>query len=190
MPNHTPRPEMTPGRAALLGLMGRYLVPGYDYPVTLLEIQKLAYFLQEAGEPLRLSYVAHHYGPYADALRHVLNRLEGHLTEGMGDGRNAPETPLRLLPGAAEEAERCLAASAATQAHLERVAQLIEGFETPFGMELLATVHWVMKHDDEARREPDGAVRAVHRWSTRKAQAMTPPQVHSAWDRLREQRWA
>ncbi len=27
------------------------------------------------------------------------------------------------------------------------MTSLVEGFESPFGLELLATVHWVMKHE-------------------------------------------
>ena len=60
---------MTPGRAALVVLMNRYLGGLMDPFVTLIEVQKLMYFMQEAGEPLRLNYVKHHYGPYADNLR-------------------------------------------------------------------------------------------------------------------------
>jgi O-acetyl-ADP-ribose deacetylase (regulator of RNase III) len=78
MRNATAKPKMTPGRAVVLALMNRYLVPGFDYRLSLLEVQKLDYFLQAAGEPLRLQYQAHHYGPYADNLRHVLHHIEGH----------------------------------------------------------------------------------------------------------------
>jgi hypothetical protein len=109
MKNQTSKPQMTPGRAAVLALMNRYQVPGYGYLLSLLEVQKLAYFLQEAGEPLKLAYEPHHYGPYADNLRHVLHRLEGHYVTGFGDGKNKPDTPLQLLSGAAEEAEAFLA---------------------------------------------------------------------------------
>ena len=49
MPDRTKRPKMTAGRAALLGVMSRYQVPGYEYRLSLLETQKLAYFLQGAG---------------------------------------------------------------------------------------------------------------------------------------------
>ena len=70
--------------------------------MSLLEVQKLAYFLQEAGEPLRLEYVAHHYGPYADNLRKSLRNMEGHYTRGVGDGNNSPETPLEMLPAPSE----------------------------------------------------------------------------------------
>jgi hypothetical protein len=47
---------MTPGRAALVALMHRYLGGLMDPFVTLLEVHKLLYFLQEAGENLRLRY--------------------------------------------------------------------------------------------------------------------------------------
>ena len=54
-------------------LINRYLGGLMDPFVTLIEIHKLMYFMQEAGEPLRLNYAKHHYGPYADNLRHVLH---------------------------------------------------------------------------------------------------------------------
>jgi O-acetyl-ADP-ribose deacetylase (regulator of RNase III) len=190
MTNRTRRPRMTAGRAAVIALMNRYLVPGYDYPLSLLEVQKLAYFLQIAGQPLRLQYVPHLYGPYADGLRHVLNEIEGHFTEGFGDGRNAPETPLRLLPGAAEEAERLLQKDTETQDRLHRVARLIEGFETPLGMELLATVHWVMTHEAAGSHDVVEVLQSVHSWSSRKAASMKPAHVRAACDRLRTQGWA
>jgi O-acetyl-ADP-ribose deacetylase (regulator of RNase III) len=75
-------PKMTAGRAALVELMQRYLGGLLDPFVTLLEVHKLMYFMQEAGEPLRLQYVKHHYGPYAENLRHVLKAVEGHLIAG------------------------------------------------------------------------------------------------------------
>jgi O-acetyl-ADP-ribose deacetylase (regulator of RNase III) len=49
-------PSMTAGRAALVVLMHRYLGGLMDPFVTLIEVQKLMYFMQEAGEPLRLNY--------------------------------------------------------------------------------------------------------------------------------------
>jgi O-acetyl-ADP-ribose deacetylase (regulator of RNase III) len=190
MPNRTKRPKMTPGRAVVLAAMDRYLATGFDYRLSVLEVQKLAYFLQLAGQPLQLDYVAGLYGPYADKLRHVLNHIEGHFTEGYGDGRNAPETPLSLLPGAAEEAANFLAADSTTRTRLDRVAGLIEGFETPLGMELLATVHWVMTHVKAAGENVEMAIDAVHKWNSRKAASMKPVQIRAAWAHIREQGWA
>jgi hypothetical protein len=190
MPNRTKQPNMTAGRAAVLAIMDRYMSTGYDYRLSLLEIQKLAYFLQVAGQPLKLDYKANIYGPYADKLRHVMNHIEGHFTEGFGEGRNAPETPIVLLPGAARLAEEFIARDSETRSRLDRVATLIEGFETPLGMELLATVHWVMKNVEPARSSVDAAIAEVHAWNDRKAKEMKPVQIRAAWSRLLELNWA
>lgn len=189
--NRTPRPKMTKGRAAVLGLINRYLVPGFDYPISLLEIQKLVYFLMEAGEELnQVRFVKHHYGPYADVLRHVLERMDGHFIAGYGAGENKPDTPIHLKPGAAAEAEQYLKEHADTHARFGRVSELIEGFETPYGVELLATVHWVAKREDpEAALNPEAALANVRAWSTRKAKLMRPEQVAAAWRRLKDLGW-
>jgi len=191
MPIRTRRPRMTKDRAVVLGLIRRYLVPGFDYSISLLEIQKLVYFLQQSGEQLhRVQFVKHHYGPYADVLRYVLETIDGHYITGYGDGRNTPDTPIRLKDEAEAEAELYLKEHSATLARIDRVAQLIEGFETPFGMELLSTVHWAATHDDrEAAKDPDAALRAVRAWNTRKAKLMRAEQVEAAWQRLRERGW-
>lgn len=183
------RPAMTPGRAAVLALMGRYVETDYDYRLSLVEVQKLTYFLQEAGEPLKLDFVPHYFGPYADKLRLVLGHMEGHFTRGVGDGRNSPETPLEILPGALDEARAFLADQPDNRARLDRVAALIAGFETPFGMELLGTVHWVMRHD-VAPDNVEDVIAKVHAWSERKQSQMKDGHIRAAWQRLREHGWA
>lgn len=189
MPTATPRPTMTRGRAALVDLMDSYVRTGMSSTLTLLEVQKLMYFAQQAGEPLKLAFVEHHYGPYADNLRHVLNHVEGHFVSGYGDGRNAPTTQLELLDGAVEEARRLLEKEPETVAHLERVRRLIEGFETPFGMELLATVHWVATAREPRARTASEATAAIHDWNPRKARVMRPSHIAAALERLGEQGW-
>jgi O-acetyl-ADP-ribose deacetylase (regulator of RNase III) len=186
MPVRTKRPNMTAGRALVIGLMKQYAALGYSR--TLLEIQKLAYFLQEAGEPLRLRYEAGLYGPYAANLNKVLERIEGHFIRGYGDSQR-PETEIELLPDAAEEAETFLASRSDSSARLQRVADLIEGFETPYGMELLSTVHWVARHQKPRATNADEAVAAVHAWSDRKRQMFKPDHIRIAWQRLQEQGW-
>jgi O-acetyl-ADP-ribose deacetylase (regulator of RNase III) len=178
-------PKMTPGRAVLIRLCEQYLAGLMDFSVSLLEIHKLLYFAQEAGEPLRLTYKKAVYGPYAENLRHVLSAIEGHLLSGYGDGGDDPEKPLELVPGAVEAARAFLADHADTLARFERVAKLVDGFETPFGMELLATVHWLMVHEG-ARDET--VVAAVHRWNPRKRMFLAE-QIQVAVKRLREHGW-
>jgi O-acetyl-ADP-ribose deacetylase (regulator of RNase III) len=187
MPNRTSRPAMTPGRAAMLALAGAYLDSGLDETVTTLELQKLAYFMQEAGEPLKLKFVDYIYGPYADALRKVLEVMEGHYISGLGDDGANPRTEVRLLPGAREEAEAFLASKPVTRGNIARVIDLIQGFEDAYGLELLATTHRVMVRDGTA--DEDAVVRGVHEWNARKKRELSASHVRAAWARLRELGW-
>ena len=62
--------SLTVNRAAFLGLLGRYLASTMAPKASLVEVQKLMYFLKEAGQSLpRLQFVKAPYGPYADTLR-------------------------------------------------------------------------------------------------------------------------
>ena len=186
MPIGTRRPSLTVPRALIIKLMHEYA--GLAYRLTLLEIQKLAYFMQESGEPLRLQYVARTYGPYAHNLNKLLETLEGHFTRGYGDTQK-PDVEIELLPGAAAEAARFLPDNTPAATRLRRVANLIEGFETPYGMELLATVHWVATHGPTPARNADRAVQAVYEWNDRKRQIFRADHIRVAWDRLHEQQW-
>lgn len=187
--HHTPRPAMTPSRAIVLKIWRQYLALGYQ--LRLLEIHKLLYFLQEAGEPLRLRFAKGTYGPYADNLRHLLHRFEGHLTLGFADGRNKPDTEISLQPGAVEEAEAYLAEHADTSRpslqRLNRVLALVEGFESPYGTELLSTVHWVATH--QGAKDLEAAVSAVQAWNPRKRKLMARAHVVLAHHRLAEHGW-
>src|SRR5450759_694733 len=156
-------PNMTPGRAVLIELMARYLGAVMDPFVTLLEIHKLMYFMQEAGENLRLKFEKGLYGPYAKNLRPVLNVIEGYFIVGYGDAEDDPERPIELLPGAIALASTFIESHPETQARFDRVADLIHGFETPFGMELLTTVHWVCSREGATTREE--AIQMTHGWN-------------------------
>ena len=180
-------PTMTAGRAALVELMGRYIRGLLDPTITLLEVHKLMYFMQEAGEPLRLKYVKAPYGPYAENLRHVLRAIEGHLVAGYADGGDAPDKPLTLVPGAVDDANAFLEANALTRERFDRVGRLVEGFETPFGLELLATVHWVARHETPARTSAE-VVERTYAWNDRKRQ-FTPRQIGIALNVLTKQGW-
>jgi O-acetyl-ADP-ribose deacetylase (regulator of RNase III) len=179
-------PTMTPGRAALVLLMHRYLGGLMDPFVTLLEVHKLMYFMQEAGEPLRLQYAKAPYGPYAENLRHVLRAVEGHLVAGYADGGDAPEKQIELVPGAVNDAETFLSDKSETVARSDRVGKLVEGFETPFGLELLATVHWVASRENV--RNVDDAVTKVYAWNDRKKR-FSPRQIGIAFDALESKGW-
>ena len=180
-------PNMTAGRAALVGLIDRYLFGLLDPFVTLLEAHKLMYFMQAAGEPLKLRFKKGHYGPCAENLRHVLNAIEGHLVSGYADGGDAPDSQLRLVPGALQEARAFLENKADTQARLARVSDLVDGFESAFGLELLATVHWIAANDAHAP-DLDEIVRHTYGWNESKKQ-FSRRQIETAFHVLSEKGW-
>ena len=179
-------PGMTRGRAVLVSLMERYLAGVMDPWVTLLEVHKLMYFAQESGEPLRLRFKAAHYGPYAENLRHVLTHIEGHFVTGYADGGDEPDKPLELVPGVAERARRTLAKDAESQARFDRVATIVDGFETPSGLELLASVHWLARR--EGLRDPKAVVERLYAWSPAKKR-FSEHQVQVALRRLQDEGW-
>lgn len=179
-------PKMTAGRAALVELIRRYLGGLLDPFVSLLEVHKLMYFLQEAGEPLRLAYSKGPYGPYAENLRHVLNAIEGYMIVGYEDGGDDPNKQLKLVPKMLDKAETYLKSKSDTQMHLERVFELVEGFESPFGLELLSTVHWVVSK--ERCRSLGDVTAEVYAWGDRKKQ-FSERQIELAVETLANKGW-
>ena len=179
-------PKMTQGRAALVVMIRKYLNGLLDPFVTLLEVHKLMYFLQLAGEPLNLRFQKAVYGPYAENLRHVLHAVEGHLISGYADGGDSPAKELELVPGAVDDAEAFLSKRHATTKRLDRVFQLVDGYESSFGLELLSTVHWVA--DESPQASDEEVIRGTYDWGQRKQQ-FSEHQIRMALRVLREQGW-
>jgi O-acetyl-ADP-ribose deacetylase (regulator of RNase III) len=173
-------PNMTVGRAALVALTRRYLDGLLDPFVTLLEIHKLMYFLQECGEPLRLRYVKAPYGPYAENLSPVLSAVKGHLLSGYDGGGDTANKPITIVPGAEHDAFAFLEYHPQTNERVNRLARLVDGFETSFGVELLSTVHWVMAREGAADNE---IVNHVYAWGDQKRK-FSPRQIEIAAERL------
>ncbi len=74
-----------------------------------------------------------------------------HMLTGYGDGEDAPSKPIELVEGAVESARAFLRGDSEVQERIARVAALLDGYEDPYGMELLSSVHWVMCHVEGAR---------------------------------------
>jgi O-acetyl-ADP-ribose deacetylase (regulator of RNase III) len=179
------QPKMTRSRALFIQLLELYGIPGYE--LSKIEIQKLAYFLQEAGEPLKLRYVKHQFGPYADNLNHVLQKIEGHFIKGYGD--RVQRSHISVLPLGSKTAKEFLANQPDAQARLEQVGNLIMGFETPYGMEMLATVHWVAQETPAAAIDCDLAIQKFQEWSNRKQKLFKTDHLQIAWHHLYKQGW-
>ena len=133
---------------------------------------------------------------YVDNLRHVLSSMEGHYIRGTGDGsaKALDSLPFELLDHAEQAAAVMLREQPDTSARMDKVARLIEGFESTYGLELLATVHWAARRDDDgsSRSEvlPLGEVESVvGSWNRRKGRLFTSPHMAKAYERLKQQGW-
>lgn len=143
--------ELSPARVLVAEMVWRYWVLGIE--CTYLEVQKLCWFLMrtigefQIEDPLRLEFAADKYGPYSDKLRHLLDGLDGsylHCEKRLSDAgpsdtiwfdeARRPRVELYLRQPGAENLRRIL----------DRTAERIEGFESPLGMELLASADWLI----------------------------------------------
>lgn len=161
----TSRPKMTTGRALLIKLLEFYFNKGYE--CSKIEAQKLAYFLQESGIDLKLKYEARDFGPYADNLNHVLERIDGHFITGFGDRVNI--TGITLINSSIKEADSFLKNDDFAEECLAKVEELISGYETPLSMEVLATTHWIIKHEHYDSNNYQGIKNFIQKWNKHKA---------------------
>ena len=111
-------------------------------------------------------------------------------TSGYGDGKDAPEVQIDLLPHAVEEAETVLKGNATIGERMDRVASLIEGYEDSYGLELLSSIHWVMANDARARIDKSIAIEGVLSWNAAKRKSLKPEHLDKAWERLTALGWS
>lgn len=189
--------ELTPARALIAELVRRYWFLGME--CSLLEIQKLAWFLARVigrnplGDPLQLQFKAHRYGPYANNLTHLLNAMDGSYLQ--SDKRIPDSKPFDVI-WFNEAKKQELAVYLQTEAKaflpiLEQTTALIDGFESPYGMELLATVDWLIAEEgcaptlsalrDGLHRWPAGTL-----WGERKARLFDDRSLQIALTRLQQ----
>lgn len=148
--------KLTPARALIAELVRRYWVLGIE--CSLLEVQKLAYLLERTIEslalpnPLDLRFEANRYGPFAPRLTHLLDALDGsylHCDKRLADA--GPYDTIWFDDRKADKVAAYLASEAkAFQPALEATTNLIDGFQSPLGMELLATVDWLLTRQGTA----------------------------------------
>lgn len=169
--------ELTPARALITEAVRRYWVLGF--PCTNLEVHKLAWFLQRSIQvkgvknPLKLSFKADRYGPYADNLRHLLDRLDGSFLRAAKRLSDAgPMDTIWFDPGHRDKINRYLAGREFEYyaPALELTTKIIEGFQSAFGMELLATVDWLVAVEHIEPR-PEDIKNAIQNWPGGKSAA-------------------
>ncbi|AIY37256.1 macro domain-containing protein [Acinetobacter baumannii] len=187
--------QLTPARAMIAELVRRYWVLGIE--CSLLEIQKLAWFLQRVIEQkqlpneLKLNFQANYYGPYASNLDHLLNAMDGSYLK--SDKRIPDCDPLDVIWFNDQQKSKVqgylISEAKEYMAAVEGAATLIEGFESPFGMELLATVDWLIYKEGyqpnvESIQEGLANWSAGERWARRKSDLFKAEHIQFALQKL------
>jgi len=174
---------LTAARAILLHLLDRYRILGYD--INLLVAQKMTYLMQRFGEPMKLEFVKGPYGPYAHNLNFLLQKLNGaYLWYKEED--NKPTTTVKLEGAKLNDVERFIAEQATEEQRkrMDEVLDLIQGLETPYGLELLSTVDFVMHRT--GKRQLQEIQQEIHNWTDRKKDLMKPQHIKLVHTRLQQ----
>ncbi len=162
--------KLTAPRALIAELVRRYSIIGID--CSLLEIQKLGYFLERAVDALKLEnkfkfeFTANKYGPYSDKLKHLLNGLDGsylHCDKRLADA--GPFEPIRFVDSKKDKIAAFLTSPEAKPYNvaLQATTNLIDGLESPFGLELLATVDWLVRNE-KIERSVEAVRAGLSKW--------------------------
>ena len=179
--------NLTKPRALVLALVEKYKVLGFD--ISLLEIQKLAYFLQRVGQTeLKLYFKKYHYGPYAHNLQHLLHKLENNYiitSKSIFDSK--PFDTFYFNVQKTNELNDFIEINCSVndKAQLATVENIMHGFESPFGLELLATVDWIINENkDNANLSSELIKEKIKEWSKRKDISFSQEHIHLAFQHL------
>jgi O-acetyl-ADP-ribose deacetylase (regulator of RNase III) len=182
---------MTRARALALALMNRYgeahaeVEPHSGKGLSHLEVQKLLYFADSVDPSLNFQFSPGRYGPYSDRARHLLVEMEGAFITGFGDGNDKVLEFRPIQPterGEAELAHYLDAQPESITGVVDRVMDLVNGYEEPYGLELLSSTHWVALN--EQANAPAIAAEAVRNWTQRKGRIFTDRHIERAFGHL------
>lgn len=193
--------KLTPARALMAEMIRRYEILGFD--CSILEAQKLAWFLSRAiarsglANPVADDFVANRYGPYSDKVRHLLNSLDGSYLEcerRVADARTFD--PIRFRHDRQDGIRAYLTTpdAAPYRSSLDQASDVIDGFQSPHGLELLATIDW-LRGQSHVPLKTDAMILAIASWpgpegaAERKAGMFTRHHVEVAVERLAAADW-
>lgn len=167
------RVKLTPARAMLLSVLYE-LVRNGEF-VSEFSSEKIAYFLQRFGakEAFKLEFQPNFYGPYSGKVKHVLYYLNGSYIMGYSSKDKKPFEELGLILDAELEVNEFLdkPENATFKKTVEKTKSFLTGFYSPFGLELLSTIDFIISEKDAKTTE--AITRELENWSDRKKTLFT-----------------
>ncbi len=181
-PVPTDSPTMSLGHAALITLITEYVPFALDASRD--EAQYLMYFLHVLGEPLELQYTLNRNGPVSAGVDVLFSEVTEHFAT------NCPATAYASWTGVPVDVERqaheVVAHHPGSRLRVARVSEVIDGFESAYALQLLATVQWMVRHVPEAANDLAITVRAIGEWTTHDPRMYTEEHIRIAWSALRD----
>lgn len=173
---------LTAARAMLLYALFKYERLGEV--ATIFSANKLAYFLQKSGEPMRLQFVPYKYGPYAQAIEKVLYALNGKYLTGMEQMKARAFEPLQLNYQKYEEVEKYVNTNLNSdqKQRLESIFNIIDGFETTLSLEILSSAHFLLSENPKLTE--DQLFEKIQDWNERKKNLVTKEYINIAMEHL------
>lgn len=176
--------SMTLQRAALFKTLGELedvFLGGFDR----LSIQKIVYFLQEFGVKYGLEFNRSFFGPYFYGLKRACATFD---RLGLISGFSSEERTSHVSAGGHASADEFLEQTGQreyVEKLVRRLSQLIDGYESPYGLELLASVHHFAKH----RKVEEGQiVEELNNWTEESRNKFSSIAISAAYGRLKEDR--
>lgn len=169
------RVKLTPARAMLLSVLYE-LVRNGEF-VSEFSSEKVAYFLQRFGakEAFKLEFQPNFYGPYSGKVKHVLYYLNGSYIIGYSSKDKKPFEELGIVPNAETDVITFLdkPENAEYKIIVDKTKKFLNGFYSPFGLELLSTIDFIIS---EKKVETQEAItKELENWSDRKKTMFTNP---------------
>jgi O-acetyl-ADP-ribose deacetylase (regulator of RNase III) len=169
------RVKLTPARAMLLSVLYE-LVRNGEF-VSEFSSEKIAYFLQRFGakQNFKLEFQPNFYGPYSGKVKHVLYFLNGSYIMCYSSKDKKPFEELGLIPDAEIEVNAFLdkPENSKYKSIVEKTKSFLTGFYSPFGLELLSTIDFIISEKKDNSQEV--VTKELENWSDRKKTLFTKP---------------
>lgn len=169
------RVKLTPARAMLLSVL--FDLSRHGEFVSEFSAEKIAYFLQRFGakEIFKLDFHPNFYGPYSGKVKHVLYYLNGSYIMDYSSKDKKPFEGISLIPSSESEINEFLSKpeNAYHKIIVEKTKSFLNGFYSPFGLELLSTVDFIMEEKKVDTLED--ITYELEKWSDRKKTLFTKP---------------
>lgn len=175
--------KLTAARAMILAALFKY--ERFGEIASVFAANKLAYFLQESGENLRLEFTQYSYGPYAQAMDKVLYALNGKYLKGLEQMNAKPFEPIELNYDRRDEVMNFVKneLSPAQKERLSNLFKAIEGFESTLSLEILSSTHYTLKMNPHI---PKADLVTKVQWNERKEKLITPEYIELAYQHLKQ----